>query len=132
MSQTKTVNGVDGSHLKNYIERIERLEAEKKAIAKDIKEVYAEAKSFGYDTKIMREVIKLRKLDDDQLYEKETMLDIYKSAIGMQLSLFDEEEQKTLELKEKGNKIIKSINYSEKSAHDKEPHKTYKSKPIIN
>lgn len=102
MSETKTVNGVDGSQLKSYIERIERLEADKKAIAEDVKELYAEAKAFGYDTKIMREVIKLRKLDDNQLYEKETMLDIYKSAIGMQPSLFDEEElQKCAKVKEK-------------------------------
>ena len=81
---TKTVNGVDGSQLKSLIERIERLEEEKKTIADDVKEVFAEAKAFGYDVKIMREVIKLRKLDSSDLYEQETMLEVYRSALGME------------------------------------------------
>ncbi len=81
---TKTVNGVDGAHLKSYVERIEKLESEKKSIADDIKEIFAEAKAFGYDTKIMREIIKLRKLDHNELYEKESMLEIYRTALGME------------------------------------------------
>ncbi len=80
---TKTVNGVDGSHLKSYVERIEKLEEDKKALADDIREIFSEAKAFGFDTKIMREVIKLRKYDSSELYEKESMLEIYKTALGM-------------------------------------------------
>jgi len=92
MSETKTVNGVDGSHLKNYVERIEKLEADKKAIADDIKEVFAEAKGFGYDPKIMREILKIRKLDDSELYEKESMIEIYKTALGMEETEIASEE----------------------------------------
>ena len=80
---TKTVNGVDGAHLKSYIERIESLEGQKKALADDIKEVFAEAKSYGYDVKIMKEVLKIRKQDQNTLFEKECLIDIYQSALGM-------------------------------------------------
>lgn len=69
--------------LKSYIERIERLDEEKAAIAIDIREVYAEAKANGYDTKAMREVIKLRKLDANERNEQEYMLETYKQALGM-------------------------------------------------
>ena len=82
------VGGVAGEQLKSFIERIERLEEEKRALAEDIKEVYAEAKGTGFDTKIMRQLIKLRKLDKDDLDEQETLLDVYKRAIGM-LPSFD-------------------------------------------
>ena len=81
--ETKVVNGVDGSHLKNYVDRIEKLETEKKALSDDIKEIFAEAKAFGFDVKIMREVIKLRKYDQGELYEKESLVEIYKTALGM-------------------------------------------------
>ena len=77
------VAGVAGDRLKSFIERIERLEEEKRALAADIKEVYAEAKGTGFDTKIMRQLIKLRKMDKDDLDEQETLLDVYKRAIGM-------------------------------------------------
>jgi uncharacterized protein (UPF0335 family) len=77
------VAGVAGDRLKSFIERIERLEEEKRALAEDIKEVYAEAKGTGFDTKIMRQLIKLRKMDKDDLDEQETLLDVYKRAIGM-------------------------------------------------
>ena len=77
------VAGVAGDRLKSFIERIERLEEEKRALAEDIKEVYAEAKGTGFDTKIMRQLIRLRKLDKDDLDEQETLLDVYKRAIGM-------------------------------------------------
>ena len=80
---TKNVNGIDGSHLKNYIERIEKLESDKKNLAEDIKEVFTQAKSYGYDPKIMREVIKIRKTDENELFEKESMLEVYKTALGM-------------------------------------------------
>lgn len=69
--------------LKLLIERIERLNEEKKGIADDIKDVFAEAKAVGYDTKIMREIIRLRKMKPDDLREMETMLDTYKTALGM-------------------------------------------------
>jgi len=59
------------------------LEEDKKAIADDIKEIFSEAKAFGYDPKIMREVLKLRKLNQDELYEKESMVEIYRTALGM-------------------------------------------------
>jgi uncharacterized protein (UPF0335 family) len=77
------VGGIAGDRLKSFIERIERLEEEKKALANDIKEVYAEAKGTGFDTKIMRQLIRLRKMDKDDLDEQETLIDIYKRAIGM-------------------------------------------------
>ena len=77
------VAGVAGDRLKSFIERIERLEEEKRALAEDIKEVYAEAKGTGFDTKIMRQIIKIRKMDKDDLDEQETLLDVYKRALGM-------------------------------------------------
>jgi uncharacterized protein (UPF0335 family) len=77
------VGGIAGDRLKSFIERIERLEEEKKALANDIKEVYAEAKGTGFDTKIIRQLIRLRKMDKDDLDEQETLIDIYKRAIGM-------------------------------------------------
>jgi uncharacterized protein (UPF0335 family) len=69
--------------LKSFIARIERLEEEKKAIAADIKEVYAEAKGTGFDTKIMRKVVSLRKKDAAERQEEEAILDLYLSALGM-------------------------------------------------
>lgn len=80
---TKIVNGIDGSHLSKYIERIETLEENKKSIGDDIKEVYNEAKAFGFDTKIIREILKIRKLDQNELFEKESLIEIYKTALGM-------------------------------------------------
>ena len=69
--------------LKSLVERIERLEEEKKTIAADIKEVYAEAKGHGFDTKILRKVISLRKKDLEERQEEEQMLDLYLQALGM-------------------------------------------------
>ena len=77
------VGGIAGERLKSFIERIERLEEEKRALAEDIKEVYAEAKGTGFDTKIMRQIIRIRKRDQDELDEEETLLDVYKRALGM-------------------------------------------------
>ena len=91
---TKIVNGIDGSHLKRYIERIETLNENKKNIAEDTKTVYEEAKSFGFDIKIIRELVKIRKLNQDELYEKESLLEIYKTALGMESS---EEQTETNE-----------------------------------
>ena len=69
--------------LRGLVERIERLEEEKKAIAGDIKEVYAEAKANGFDTKILRKVISIRKKDRNEREEEEAMLDVYLAALGM-------------------------------------------------
>ena len=77
------VGGIAGDRLRSFIERIERLEEERKALSNDIKEVYAEAKGTGFDTKIMRQVIRLRKMDKDDLDEQEALIDIYKRALGM-------------------------------------------------
>lgn len=75
--------GVAGAQLKSIVERIERLEEEKKAISDDIKDVYAEAKANGFDTAILRAVIKLRKQDANEREEAETLLDLYLNALGM-------------------------------------------------
>jgi uncharacterized protein (UPF0335 family) len=77
------VGGIAGERLRSLIERIERLEEEKRTLSADIKEVYAEAKGTGFDTKIMRQIIRIRKMDKDDLDEQETLLDIYKRALGM-------------------------------------------------
>ena len=69
--------------LRLLIERIERLEEEKKGIADDIRDVYAEAKAVGYDAKIMRQIVRLRKMKPDDRAEMETILDTYKAALGL-------------------------------------------------
>jgi len=81
------VGGITAEQLRSYIERIERLEEEKAAIAADVREVYAEAKSNGFDVKIMRQVLRLRKLDHDDRSEQEALLDLYKRALGMAESI---------------------------------------------
>jgi len=75
--------GVAGKRLKSFLERIERLEEEKSALADDIKEVYAEAKGVGFEAKIMRRIIKLRKMDIEKRREEDELLNLYMSAIGM-------------------------------------------------
>jgi uncharacterized protein (UPF0335 family) len=77
------IGGVAGERLRSFIERIERLEEEKRTLAADIKEVYAEAKGSGFDAKTMRQIIRIRRIDKDDLDEQETLLDIYKRALGM-------------------------------------------------
>ena len=74
---------VHGAQLRGIIERIETLEAEKAEIAEQVKEVYAEAKGNGFDPKILREVIRLRKKTADERSEAEAMLDLYMQALGM-------------------------------------------------
>ena len=76
-------DGVAGTQLRSFIERIERLEEEKKTIADDIRDVYAEAKGNGFDTKAIRTIIRLRKKDQAEREEEETILDLYKAALGM-------------------------------------------------
>lgn len=74
---------VNVSHLRAFIERVEKLEEEKRAIADDIKEVYAEAKGNGFDPKVMRKIVSLRRMDIEKRKEEETILDLYLNALGM-------------------------------------------------
>lgn len=74
---------IDVSKLLSYVERVERLNEEVKALQTDIKEIYEEAKSNGYDVKALKAIIALRKLDDAEREEAETVLDVYKAALGM-------------------------------------------------
>lgn len=83
MDGSEEVGGVAGKRLLLFFERIERLEEEKAAIAEDIKEVYAEAKSAGFEVKIMRRIMKLRKMEPEKREEENELLDLYMSAIGM-------------------------------------------------
>jgi len=77
------VGGVAGDRLRSFIERIERLEDEKKALSEDIREVYSEAKGAGFDVKIMRQIVRLRRMDASDRAEMEQILDIYKQALDM-------------------------------------------------
>ncbi|AKS45751.1 Uncharacterized conserved protein, UPF0335 family [Octadecabacter temperatus] len=85
MSDTSTDASyrVTADELRQFVERIERLDAEKKDLAEQQKEVMAEAKGRGYDTKVMRKVIALRKRDSDDIAEEEAVLEMYKEALGM-------------------------------------------------
>lgn len=85
MSEAGHNSEATDDRLKLLIERVERLEEEKKGIGDDIKDVYGEAKAVGYDTKIMRQIIRLRKMTPDDRREQETILDLYKHALGMDL-----------------------------------------------
>jgi uncharacterized protein (UPF0335 family) len=76
-------SGFAAGQLRSLVERIERLEEEKKALTTDIGEVYAEAKGLGFDTKIMRQVVRIRRLDKADRQEQEAVLDLYLSALGM-------------------------------------------------
>jgi uncharacterized protein (UPF0335 family) len=77
------VGGIAGEQLRTFIERIERLEDEKKDVQEQIKEVFSEAKGVGFDTRIMRQLLRLRRLRDADRSEQEELLEIYKAAIGM-------------------------------------------------
>jgi uncharacterized protein (UPF0335 family) len=81
-SSIDVLNSAAQSQLKSVIERIERLEEDKAAVANDLKEVYAEAKGNGFDTKILRKVVRLRKQDKAKRQEEEALVDLYLSAIG--------------------------------------------------
>jgi uncharacterized protein (UPF0335 family) len=76
------VGGVAADRLRSFVERIERLEEEKQALAGDIREVYSEAKGAGFDVKVMRQLIRIRKLDDDDRSQMEAILDVYERALG--------------------------------------------------
>ena len=75
--------GVAADRLRSLVERIERLEEERKALASDIKDIYSEAKSAGFDIKVLRQLIRIRKQEAAEVEEQETMLDIYRRALGM-------------------------------------------------
>ena len=75
--------GVAIDRLRSIVERIERLEEEKKALSSDIKDIFAEAKSAGFDTKVLRQLIAIRKHDAAEVEEQETLLDVYRRALGM-------------------------------------------------
>ena len=80
MTQTADVTG---DQLRSFIERIEKLEQEKAALMETIRDVYSEAKGSGYDTKVMRQIVRLRKMEDQARREQEELLDLYKNAIGL-------------------------------------------------
>ena len=81
---TKTeTGGIAADRLRSIIERIERLEEERKALGSDIKDIYSEAKSAGFDVKIVRQLIRIRKQEPAEVEEQETLLDIYRRALGM-------------------------------------------------
>jgi uncharacterized protein (UPF0335 family) len=79
----KNTPEVNAAHLRAFIERIERLEEEKKALSDDIRDVYAEAKGNGFDAKVLRKIVSIRKQDRDKRREEEEILDLYLSALGM-------------------------------------------------
>ena len=79
----ENITGISGNQLKLFIEKIEKLESEKADLMENIKEVFAESKSSGFDPKIMKEIIKIRKMKNEDRIEQEELLDVYKAAIGM-------------------------------------------------
>ncbi|MBB5752597.1 DUF2312 domain-containing protein [Prosthecomicrobium pneumaticum] len=81
--ETSNPGGVAAAELRQFVERIERLEEEKKGIADDIKDVYAELKGRGYDTKAVKRIVALRKKDANEREEEEAILELYKNALGM-------------------------------------------------
>jgi uncharacterized protein (UPF0335 family) len=86
MSQAATEekpSNIAGERLRSIIERIERLEEERKALGNDIKDIFSEAKSAGFDVKVIRQLIRIRKQEPAEVEEQETLLDIYRRAIGM-------------------------------------------------
>jgi len=79
----KKPGGIAADRLRSFLDRIERLEEEKAGLTADIREVYAEAKGSGFDTKVMRQIVRLRKMDDASRQEQEALLDVYRRAIGL-------------------------------------------------
>lgn len=82
-AETVSTESVAQDQIRAFVERIERLEEEKRGIADDLKEVYAEAKGNGFDTKVLRQVVKIRKQDRAERLEQEALLDLYLAALGM-------------------------------------------------
>jgi uncharacterized protein (UPF0335 family) len=79
----KSAPEVNAAHLRAFIERIERLEEEKKALSDDIRDVYAEAKGNGFDARVLRKIVSIRKQDREKRREEEEILELYLSALGM-------------------------------------------------
>ena len=77
------VGGIAVDRLRSIVERVERLEAERKALGDDIKDVFTEAKSAGFDVKVIKQIIAIRKKDPSDVEELETLLDLYRRALGM-------------------------------------------------
>ena len=77
------VGGIAADRLRSIVDRIERLEQERKALGDDIKDIYSEAKSAGFDVKVLRQIIRLRKQEASEVEEQETLLDLYRRALGM-------------------------------------------------
>ncbi|GAB5387144.1 MAG: DUF2312 domain-containing protein [Alphaproteobacteria bacterium] len=82
-TQPTAVGGIAAEQLRSFIERVERLEEEKAGIAPDIRDIYAEAKGNGFDVKIMRKIVSLRKLEDNDRREQDELTDLYRHALGM-------------------------------------------------
>lgn len=79
----RETGGIAADRLRSLIERIERLEEERKALAGDIKDIYAEAKGAGFDVKVIRQIIRIRAQEPAEVEEQETLLDVYRRALGM-------------------------------------------------
>ena len=80
----KKSGGIAADRLRSFLERIERLEEEKAGLTADIREVYSEAKGSGFDTKVMRLIVRLRKMDSADRQEQEALLEVYRRAIGLE------------------------------------------------
>ena len=89
---TVSSDSVAQDQIRAFIERIERMEEEKKAIADDIKEIYAEAKGNGFDTKVLRQIVRIRKQDASERLEEEALLELYMAALGMQAAPRDDSD----------------------------------------
>lgn len=76
--------GISGERLRSFIQRIEKLNEDKEAVGEDLKEVYAEAKGTGFDTKILRQIISLRKIEIEKRRENDELMDMYMAAVGME------------------------------------------------
>ena len=83
MSEDTEVGGIAADRLRSIIERIERLEEEKDALSSDIKDIMAEAKSSGFDVKVIRQILRIRKQEPAEVEEQESLLDLYRRALGM-------------------------------------------------
>ena len=93
MADTISSDSVAQDQIKAFIERIERLEEEKASIAGDIKEVYAEAKGNGFDTKVLRKIVSIRKQDHNERMEQEALLELYLTALGMASAPSDSDDE---------------------------------------
>ncbi|HEY6431862.1 MAG TPA: DUF2312 domain-containing protein [Acetobacteraceae bacterium] len=80
---TTETGGIAADRLRSLVDRIERLEEERKALGNDIKDIYAEAKSAGFDVKVLRQLIRVRRQEPAEIEEQESLLDVYRRALGM-------------------------------------------------